>query len=65
MTVIHPPSHVSPSVAEPKPWVTPKTEQQAIEAITASQRANGDSVDPAGAKRLVRALIAVGLFKPV
>jgi hypothetical protein len=65
MTVIHPPSHVAPSVAEPKPWVTPTTEQQAIEAITASQSANGDSIDPGGARRLVRALIAVGLFKPV
>lgn len=65
MTVIHPPSHVAPSVAEPKPWVAPTSEQEAIEAITTSQRANGDSVDPAGAKRLVRALIAVGLFKPV
>ncbi len=39
------------------------SEQEAIEAITASQRANGDSVDPAGAKRMVRALIAIGLFK--
>lgn len=65
MTVVHPPSHVAPSVVEPKPWSAPTTEQEAIEAITASQRANGDSVDPAGAKRMVRALIAVGLFKPI
>jgi hypothetical protein len=65
MTVIHPPAHAAPVPLETKPWVTPTSEQEAIESITASQRANGDSVDPAGARRLVRALIAVGLFKPV
>lgn len=64
MTVIHPPLHI-PDVEPVKPWSAPKTEQEAIDAITAAQRANGDSVDPAGARRLVRALIAMGLFKPV
>lgn len=41
-----------------------KTEAQAVEAILAAQRAGGDAVDPAGARKFVRMLIAVGLFKP-
>lgn len=41
----------------------PKTEQEAIDAIVASQTANKEPIDPAGAKRFVRTLIAVGLFK--
>lgn len=40
------------------------TEAQAIDAIVAAQKANGDPIDPAGAKRLLRALTAIGLFKP-
>ena len=65
MTVIHAPSHVAPTVVEPKPWTQPTTEQAAIDAIVASQKANGDPIDPAGAKRFVRALMALGLFKPI
>lgn len=39
------------------------TEDVAVQAIVASQRANGESIDPAGARKLVRALAAVGLLK--
>ena len=42
-----------------------KTEQEAIDAIVASQKSNSEPIDPNGAKRFVRALIAIGLFKPV
>lgn len=38
-------------------------ELNAINAICRSQREGGESVDPAGAKRLVRALVAVGLLR--
>lgn len=40
------------------------TEVQAADAIVAAQKANGDPIDPAGARRLLRALIAIGVFKP-
>lgn len=40
------------------------TEAEAIDAIVASQKANSEPIDPNGARKLVRALIAVGLFKP-
>jgi hypothetical protein len=39
------------------------TEEDAVTAICAAQRVAGDSVDPAGARRIVRALIAVGLLR--
>ena len=39
------------------------TEENAVTAIVVAQRANGDSIDPAGARRLIRALVAVGLLK--
>lgn len=64
MTVIHAPSHIAPTVTEPKPWAAPATEQDAIDAIVVAQKANGDPIDPAGAKRFVRSLMALGLFKP-
>lgn len=40
------------------------TEAQAIDAIVIVQKANGDAIDPAGARRLVRSLIAIGVFNP-
>lgn len=40
------------------------SESEAIDAIVASQKAGGDPIDPNGARRFVKALIAVGLFKP-
>lgn len=40
------------------------TEKAAIDAIVAAQKASGDPIDPAGAKRLLRSLTAIGLFKP-
>jgi hypothetical protein len=40
------------------------SEAEAIDAIVASQKAAGDPIDPNGARKLVRALIAIGLFKP-
>lgn len=46
---------------EQKPTLT---EAAAIAAIVETQKANGDPIDPAGAKRLLRALTAIGLFKP-
>jgi hypothetical protein len=65
MTVIHPPLHVTePGALEEKPWTAPKTEAEAIEAILSAQRTNGDATDPAGARKFVRMLIAVGMFKP-
>lgn len=64
MTTIHPPSHTVQSQAEPKVWTQPTNEQEAIDAIVAAQKSNGDAIDPAGARRFVRALVAVGLFKP-
>lgn len=39
-------------------------EAQAVAAIVASQKTAGDPIDPNGARKLVRALIAIGLFKP-
>lgn len=41
----------------------PLTELDAVNAIVDAQRAAGESVDPAGAKRFVRALVAVGLLR--
>lgn len=41
------------------------TEQAAIDAIVASQKAAGDPIDPNGARKFVRALVALGLFEPV
>jgi hypothetical protein len=41
----------------------PATELQYVNLIIDAQRANGSPVDPAGAKRLVIALRAVGLIK--
>lgn len=40
------------------------TEAQAADAIVAAQKVSGDPIDPAGARRLLRALIAIGVFKP-
>ncbi len=66
MTVIHPATHVQQNApVEPKPWTAPTTEQEAIETILAAQRTSGDATDPGGARKFVRMLIAVGLFKPV
>lgn len=39
------------------------SEAEAVEAILAAQRAGGDAVDPAGARKFIRMLIAVGLLK--
>ena len=38
------------------------TEDNAVAAMVAAQRAHGDPIDPAGARRLIRALAAVGLL---
>jgi hypothetical protein len=43
--------------------ITPAlTEAAAIDALIAVQKSNGDAIDPAGARRLVRALVALGLL---
>ena len=34
-----------------------------VTAVVEAQRANGDPVDPAGARRLIRALVALGLLR--
>lgn len=39
------------------------TEPHAIDAIVASQKAAGDPIDPNGARKFVRALVALGLLK--
>lgn len=39
------------------------TEQDAVNAIVDMQKANGEMIDPAGARRLIRALVALGLLK--
>lgn len=38
------------------------TETHAIDAIVASQKAAGDPIDPNGARKFVRALVALGLL---
>lgn len=38
------------------------TETDAVNAIVDAQRAAGDAIDPAGAKRLIRYLVALGLL---
>lgn len=38
------------------------SEAAAIDVLVANQRANGDPIDPAGARRFIRALVALGLL---
>lgn len=42
----------------------PTTTAAAVDAIVAAQKAAGDPIDPNGARKLLRALTAIGLFKP-
>lgn len=39
------------------------TEQEAVELLVAAQKLAGDPIDPAGARRLIRALVALGLIR--
>lgn len=41
----------------------PTTEQIAVEAIVAAQKTAGDPIDPNGARRLIRVLVALGLLR--
>jgi len=63
VTVIHPPTHTLEIKPEPKPWTEPRTETDAINALVDMQRANGEAIDPNGARRLVRSLVALGLLR--
>lgn len=40
----------------------PATELAAVNILVDAQKANGDAIDPAGARRFVRALVALGLL---
>lgn len=39
------------------------TEELAVEAVVAAQKAAGDPIDPNGARRLIRVLVALGLLR--
>lgn len=39
------------------------TEQEAVDLLVAAQKLAGDPIDPAGARRFIRALVALGLIR--
>jgi hypothetical protein len=39
------------------------TIEAAVEAVVTAQRAAGEAIDPAGARKLIRILAALGLLK--
>lgn len=72
MTVIHPPVHTDAQYVAPAPLSSPRailneqqhpTETDAVNALVDMQRANSEAIDPNGARRLVRSLVALGLLR--
>ena len=63
MTVIHPSVHTLEIKPDSQSWTEPRAETDAINALVDMQRANGEAIDPNGAKRLVRSLVALGLLR--
>lgn len=65
MTVIHPPVHTHHGVPinEVDKLTGPLSETDAVNALVDMQRANSEAIDPNGARRLVRSLVALGLLR--
>lgn len=70
MTTIHPPVQPDPiarQMADIERGAAfndrPRTETDAVNALVDMQRANSEAIDPNGARRLVRSLVALGLLR--
>lgn len=67
MTVIHPPVKPDPIARQmadiERNSAFPRTETDAVNALVDMQRANSEAIDPNGARRLVRSLVALGLLR--